>query len=155
MKYLRTYEGTKPFNRELRKKFIDSENEPYITLNLPDIQEQCYTNNINLLNLLREILINKKITFRCTWCYDDDIEDVLNLSNIHSIIGKCVDVIHEDREYFDSDILVKVDGYEGYHTILIGYTKNQKKQKVRIYNYTEGKLINKINILKDIEKYNL
>jgi len=158
MKYLRTYEGPKPpFNQEQRKKFIDSKNEPYTTINLTELRYDCYTNNIDFLELLKEILIDKKISFQCTWCFDDNIEDnMINLYDSHSIVGKCIDIIYEDEGHFDSDVLVKVDGYDGWHTLSISYTRNSTKQKkVRIYNYSGGELINKLNIIKDIGKYNL
>lgn len=154
MKYIKTYEGQKPpFNTELRNKFINSKNEPYTSFDLDKLRTDCKNYDIDFLSLLKEILINKQITFKCTWCYNDNLEDV-DLRHInHSVIGICKNVAHYD-DYNDSDIIVKIDD-EKWHTLFIGYVKHKINQKVRVYNYSEGNLMKHINIIKNMNKYNL
>lgn len=163
MKYIKTYEGTRyngpkpPFNTELRNKFINSKNETHTTFDLDKLKKDCKNNDINFLSLLKEILIGRQIAFKCTWCYTEKMED--NVDNLrhpnHSVIGICKDATHENEDYNESDIVVKIDDDEKWHTLFIGYVKQMIKQKVRVYNYTEGKLMRHINMIKNMNKYNL
>lgn len=106
-------------------------------------------------DLVEEIIINKKIAFQCTWCYSSDFSN--EKPGTHNIIGICKDITFENIKYHDSDILVKINEDDKWHTLFVDY-KNKNatpKFKVRIYNYTEGSLMQKLELLKNQEKYNI
>lgn len=160
MKYIKKYETSKELRKLAAPEYITG---TYTTFDLNELQKDCEKYNIDIFELVKEMVLNKKITFQCHWCYTDDKDTVL--SNSHNIIGKCNDINYQDPldylyskkgqiKYY-SDILVKIENYNYWHTILQKNLKNERKQKVRIYDYIEGKLMKQLNILKSAIKYNL
>ena len=103
-------------------------------------------------------MINRKIAFRCNWCYTIEKGDAIDYSyDAHNVIGVCEDVRYEDVNSFDSDILVKIKGDDKWHTL---YTydskyKKHKKIRVRIYNYTEGPKAQRLELNKVKDQYNI
>ena len=99
---------------------------------------------------------NKKIAFQCTWCYSSDFFEDTPHSKPHSIIGVCKDAF-ENPKYHDFDFLVKIDNDDKWHTLFVRFnnSKSQPKFNIRIYNYTEGILIKKLEMLKNMEKFNI
>ena len=151
------YEGK---NYILRDKFIKVKDESYVTFSLDKLFIDCCKYDIYFFDLLKEMVLNKIIAFKCNWCYD--IRRNSNFENsprwaqdlkksFHNIIDKCVNIDHQDKIYNDSDILVKLENEHNCHTLFM----QGDKQKIRIYNYNEGPLMQKLNMLKDAEKYNL
>ena len=169
MKHIQLYEAFKKhlvgwvgpsfIHREqpIRDEFAKVKDELYKSFNLKSLKEDCQTYGINFYNLVKELVINKKIAFQCTWCYSSDFFEDFPHSKPHSIIGVCKDVIFENPRYHDSDLLVKIDNDDKWHTLFVRFNnpKSQPKFSVRIYNYTEGILIKKLEMLKNMEKYNI
>lgn len=149
MKYIKTYEALTQKEKEEIKR---SKNEPYKTFIIDNLRHDSLKYDINFVSLLKEIMLNRKILFECVWCYNGDIEYYVD-SIGHSVIGKCIDIKHSDEGYGDSDILVKIEGYENWHTL---YSYNPTKNKrVRVFYYKEGNLMQKLEMRKNTEKYNL
>ena len=139
-----------------RDKYKKYESVPYKTISLRDILNDCKEYDIDFYTLVEEIVLNKTIAFTCFYCYDDSLEFKAS-PRAHEIIGKCVD-IKSDPDYLkDFNILVKIEGEEGWHELHFIPERFQTKfkQKVRIYNYESGELIDELEAYKNAEKYNL
>ncbi len=153
MKYIKLYEifrGGKP----IKDEFIKMNDVDYKSFSLKNLKKDCEKYDIDFFDLLEEIVLDKKIAFRCSWCYSIDFSS----ENIHShdIIGVCKKITFENPKYEeDSDFLVKIDGEDKWHTLFINNRKEFPKFNVRVYNYTEGLLMQKLEMLKSQEKFNI
>jgi len=156
MKFIKTFEA---LTQKEKEEFTKMNAEPFTTFNLEKLSADCRKYDIIFINLLKEMMLNKKITFYCNWCYTEDLTDFSYDSEqdwnfAHNTIGTCVDIRHEsDEGDWDSDIVVRINDDKKWHTL---FTLNSKKPKrVRIYNYSEGQLAQELEMLKNAEKYNI
>lgn len=170
MKYIKKYEGVKPtFNTELRNKFIEVKNTPFKSFKLDELYNDCIKYKICFFSLIKEMILNKKIAFKSFYTYDKSEKQVIDIYR-HNIIGVCDDVklIYSQYYYDDSNSYDYYDDsnnteYEDIVSVinnrfyvLYYFDENEIiKQKVRIYNYEEGKLMEELNTLKDSNKFNI
>lgn len=151
MKYIKKYEGVKPpFNTELRNKFIEVKNTPFKTFKLDKLYKECIKYNICFISLIKEMILNKKIAFKSFFTYDKGRKN---------IIGVCKNVKLENNlnNYYEieeyEDVLVDIDN--NFYVLYYFEENDIIKQKIRIYNYEEGELMEELNTLKDSNKFNI
>jgi len=142
--YIKTYE-------DLRGEFVKVKDENYKSFSVNDLKDDyvSYKPDFTFINLIKEMILNKKIAFQCGWCYD--INMINSNHNNHSVIGICEKVEYEDESFWDSDIIVKMLNDDAWHTLF----NPEIKKRIRIYNYVEGPLMKEFETLKDANKYNL
>lgn len=175
MKHLRIFDEYTHRQQPIRDEFVKVKNEDYITIDLTKLKKDCIEYGVNFINLLVEIVLNKKIAFECEWCYSDNFGE--NYPKTHSIIGECEKIKFKNigfsaQVYFDledSDMIdpindnieflvkIKTDKdsahlqiYDRWHLLF-----DDNKKKLRVYNYTEGPLAQELDMLKNSEKYNI
>jgi len=142
----------------IRDEFSKIKDKSYKSFSLKNLKEDCRNYNVDFYDLAKEIIINKQIAFQCTWCYSLDFSNENpHDQKKHSIIGICKDVKFENPKYHDSDILVKIDNENIWHTLFTNYnnTKTSPDFKVRVYSYIKGSLMEELEIKKDSKKYNI
>jgi len=148
MKYLKTYEA---LSKKEKEEFANLKNEPYTTFSVNELIKDCNEYDIVLLDLLKEMMLNREVAFRCYWCYQNNVSVLFD--NTHNIIGECIDIRNEDPAYLNSDFLIKIKGDKNkWHTL---FSVDEKKKKVRIYNYIEGPIAQELDMLRNAKKYNL
>ena len=166
MRYLKTFEA---LTQQEKEDFIKMNAEPNSSFNLNKLREECIERKIVFFDLVKEMVLDKKIAFHCDWCYNSELTDIeykskrkydngryQNVVLGHNIIGQCIDISQEKGEWCDRDIVVRINDDEQWHTLFAYDEKKKKvKKKVRIYNYTEGPLANELNMYKNADKYNL
>lgn len=155
MIHLQLYEIFVHRNQPVRDEFSKMKDVNYKSFILKDLKSDCRKYDISFYDLVKEIVLDKKIAFQCYWCYLSDFSNEKNKK--HNIIGVCKDITFENPKYHDSDILVKIDADDKWHSLFIEY-KNENaspKFKVRVYNYVEGLLAQKLEVIKNREKYNI
>ena len=104
MKYIKTYEALSP---EEKDEFIKMKDEPSTTFYIDKLRNDCKNYNMMLMPLLQEMMLFKKITFKCKWCYNSDVTDCNSV--YHNVIGICEAIKYENVNYWDSDILVRIE----------------------------------------------
>ena len=153
MKYIKTYEA---LSEKEKEEFIKSSTEPFISFNINKLIKDCKKYNIVLIDLLREILVGKKIAFYCNWCYTSysvTFSHFISYKHGHNIIGNCEEIKYEDLSDEESDIDVKIK--DEWHTLFNFDVGTRKIKKVRVYNYEEGPIMQELEAKKSAEKYNL
>ena len=139
----------------LKDDFLNIKNEDFKSFSINELQKDYikYNPEFIFIDLIKEMLLNKKIAFQCGGCFDINMS--FSRFYNHSIIGICEKVRYEDEDFWDSDIIVKMINEDKWHTLFIQETKHKVKKRIRIYNYSEGTLMRELQTLKNVSKFKL
>jgi len=151
MKYIKTYEGAKPpfKNPKVGEEYFKLRNVPHKSFNFTKLEDECTKYDIVFVDLIVEILLNKKIAFQSNYIFEYDERTKVFTSHIygsHQVLGICEDVKIQYNSYSERHIILKVN--DKWHT-------TPYNQKIRVYNYLEGTIAEELEAKKDAEKYNL
>lgn len=119
------------------------------TISIKSLITDCIKYDIDFFEILKEMTLNRLVTFQCDYKYNED-----NITQIkRSITGRCEDIkIYNEYVSIDEwNILIKMNN-EWYE--LTNKTLNNTQQ-LTIYCHNKGNLEKELELEKNKEKYNL
>lgn len=153
MKYIKTYEGVKPpFKTKVGEEYFKLKDTPYKSFSVSKLEDEYndYNVDFDFQDLIKEIFLNKKVAFQSyfVYTYDERLNSFNSyISKKQSVIGVCKDIkFYYGEVYRSIEILLNVNSE---------WCQGPFNQKIRVYDYVEGPLMEELEAKKDAKKYNL